>query len=519
MVGRHLRFLIAALLVALVASGPAQASVWQPPITLEGAPFAHIGQIAVNDDGEVVTLLESGGSPRLDWLSADGTVQPSESRRGVLGAAGDGTMFLLRGDGEKVYLATKLPGLPFGPDVPVAEGTGGGPMDVNDAGDIAMVLGGGLGLLRRGTVAVEPIEVPANAAARYSDIELTDGGEILAARLSGADREIVIVPPGGAPRVERVGDGKGCDVQVEAGPDGRAVAAWNPAVTDYGCEGGQNYAALRPAGGSFGAASPVLGVPGQTEPHIAVAPDGRAVLAYDSSHPNGVFPNVIVLTAGPADTAFTTSSTVVGYSDALVSTPAGVYLGFGTGFIGPHSGRVSDAGTVEDIQDVVADCQMTSVSFAVSPSGRAAALGWQYGPQNYAFARQAAGDAAAWRCGRDTKPEPPPAPPAPEPAETAPIVKPLPETTVSATVRRPARRRVSVRLTRSDAGRLTASGTLRVKGRRAIKAKATGTTAVTLTFRVPARHWRTFARKGARLTLTATSPEGGRWTFRRTVKR
>lgn len=513
-----MRVIGAALASVGLATAPAQASVWEPPRPLDGVPFAGSGQIAVNDAGEVVTLLMRDDiEPRLDWLSADGTLQPTQSRRGVLGAAGDGTMFLMRGDGEKVYLATKPPGLPFGPDVPIVDGPGG-PMDVNAAGDIAMGLGKDLGLWRRGAASVERITVPDNEAAYFTDVELTDGGEILAARRSSADREVVIVPPGGTARAERVGDGGGCEFQVAAGPDGRAIAAWSQPASEHACDGPQNYAALRPAGGSFSEGAPVPGVPMQTEPHIAVDANGRAVLVYDSSHPNGVKPNVIVLTAGAADTTWSTSSTVVGYTDGIAATPAGVYVAYGSGFIGPHTARVSDAGTLEDIQDVVADCEMGSVGFAVAPSGRAAMFGWRFTPQHYAILRQVPGDPSPWRCGRG-EPEPSKPEPAPAPQQLSPPPVTKPATTVTATVRRASRRRVLVRFTRSDAGRLDVSGTLNVKGRRASKARTSGATAVTLTFRVPPRTWRTLIRKGARLTLRATSPEGGRWDFKRTLKR
>jgi hypothetical protein len=520
---RGLRVLTATLMAALAGAAPTDASVWQEPVALDGVPFSAAAQIAVNDSGEVVTLLKpesDTGAPRLDWLSAEGVLHPPQARRGVLGSAGDGTMFLLSREGQKLQLATKPPGQPFGPDIAVAQGPGGDLIDVNSAGDIAMALGDDLGLLRRDAVSVERIVVPAAPFGRFSDIELTEGGEILAARVSSSAREVVIVPPDGGPaRAERLADG-GCDLQIAAGPDGRAVAAWNPPANDYSCEGSQNIAALRPAGGSFAAGANVPGLPGQTEPHVAVDANGRAVLAYDSSYPNGVRPYVVLLTAGPSDTTWTTSTSFLGYTDAIATSPAGVWLAYGSSFIGPHTARVSDAGTIEDVQDVVADCQMGAVAFGLGPSGRAAMLGWRFGPQQHAILRQVPGAAPAWKCARDW--DQMPEQPAPtQPSPPAPITKPLakPATTVTASVRSASRRRVIARFMRSDPGRLLTSGTLRVGGHRAIKAKASGSKSVALTFRVPVRTWRTLARKRAVLTLKATSPEGGRWDFRRSLKR
>lgn len=511
------------MVFALVAVAPADAAVWASPIPVEGVPFSGPGQIAATDEGEVVSVItQYTGESRLDWLSADGTLQAPQSRGGVLGSAADGTMFLLSRTDAVVSLATKPPGLPFGPDVPIADGPGGSLMDVNGAGDIALAFGDDLGLLRRGAASVERIEVPLTQYSRFSDIELTDAGEILAARVSASGREVVIVPPSGNPRVERLADG-GCDLQIASGPDGRAVAAWSPPATEYSCDGSQNLAALRPAGGSFGAAAEVPGMPWQSKPRIAVGSSGRAVLAYDSSYPNGVTPYVVLLTAGPADTTWTTSATFLGYTDGIVSTPAGVWLAYGTGYIGPHTARVSEAGKPEDVQDVVADCMMGSTAFTAAPSGRGAMLGWRYGPQQYALLRQVAGAAPTSQCGRPS--DPPPEAPTPDwpgqPLPSPPITKPLPKpaTAVTLTVKSSSRRRVLVRFKRSNAGKLTTSGTLRVPGQKAINAIASGSTVVTLTFRVPARTWRALARKRGRLTLKASSPEGGRWDFRRTLKR
>ena len=518
------RILLAAAATVLTMASAAGASVWQQPVPLVDLAF-HFGghQIAVNDDGEVVSLVMQSETSRLVWLGADGTLHAPQTRAGTLGAADDGTLFLVSGDGTKVSVATKPPGLPFGPDVPVADGPGGsGPIDVSRAGDVVFVLGDDLGILRRGAATAERIEIPFVQYSLITDIELTEGGEILVGRVHSAVYEVVIVPAGGGePRVERVGD-RGCDFELAAGPAGRAVAAWAPRVNENSCTGTErNVASLRPAGGSFGPPAAVPGQPWQREPHIAVDSAGRAIIASDSSYPNGVTPYVTVLTAGPADTTWTTSTAALGYSDGIASSPAGVWVAYGSSFGGPRTARVGDTGKLEDVQDVIADCALGSMAFAVAPSGRAAMLAWRYAPQQFAIFRQVAGDASASQCGRDLEPQPPtPTPPAPPPpSPPTPITKPPAPTVTASAARRTSRRRVTVRFTRSDAGRLSANGTLRVAGRKALKAKVSGFATITLTFRVPARTWRTLARKGARLTLRAASPEGGRWDFRRTLKR
>ena len=527
--------LIAAGLSALAAApAHAQTFAFGAPTVLPGVGFYGASEVVMGDSGEAAVLMvgqvDSGPAPlSVAWVTPAGEyVAPVELGK-VFNSAmhaefdGGGTLHVIWQDENfHVSHARKPPGVPFLP----ADDLGSGSFsaaDVNASGAVAV--GGSMGSLKRAEPGQPPQDIALpSATAWISDLVLTDAGELIAARTwNDVDKQqpayveaITVAPGTSTAQVQRIEASatEKCFPSVAAAPSGRAVIGWHEPTSN--CQYGVSYAALRPAGGAFGPAAVIPGPGGGDPPRFAVEADGRAVVAYHSSIPDGITPRTIVLTAGPAEAGWTTAAAVGGYLDGLGTGAAGTMIAFNgayNGGRGPTTARVAGDGKLVETQDVAADCELQTKSFSVARDGRAAVLGWRLSTQEYRVFRQAPGAAAPAACA------PPPlvAPGPMEPVSKSPAAKSAPTLTLSA--RRASRRTVTVTVRRSTPGPVTVRASLLVRGRPTVRRTASAQAPLKLTLRVPSATWRALLRRGGQVKVVATTPEGGQLVLRRTLAR
>ena len=532
--------LLLAVLVLLALAPAARADYAWAPGTPMGIPATRAldWEVAVGPDGEVTAVaLESSSLSLVRQTAAGVVVGPVPVDEGAYGVAlvADrlGVVHLAYLRGNQIVHAAKAPGAPvFGPAEVVAETPNGGSapaLAVDREGRVAVswtrfVPSGAQGTRAWEVAVAEPGEgfpqpvvalaPPTAGGSDAQDIAFAGSGELVGLRASTPDSgdataDVAELRPGAASVATRLETAAArlCHPRVAAAPGGQAVAAWTSGSAAYGCGGGSVRAALRPAGGVFGAPAAMPGGDMASDLELAADVTGRAVVTlstYDGNyHSSGIF------TAAGAGSWATGASAYRAMLRHLVTDDAGVHgvLQGNLAGEGPRTARIDGNGQLEAIQDVDPACDVGLEALAATPEGRLAAVLW-HRDEGYRIALQESGTAAEARCAPAPQQTPT------ETHETPPRVV-TPEPLLKA--RRLSKRRVRVEI---DGQALAAQVWLKVRDRPALT-RVVKSPPLTVTFKLRRRAWRTLRKHGASVAATVHENPyamGQLWKLKRRIR-